>query len=74
VPKLKGKSLSKAKALLTKAHCKLGKVHRPKKRKHHKLGKLVVKSSKPGAGSKRAAGTKVSVTLVKAPKKHHKHK
>jgi hypothetical protein len=73
VPKLKGKSLSKAKSLLKKAHCKLGKVHKPKPRKHHKLGKLVVKGSSPGAGKSRPAGTKVALTLTKAPKKH-KHK
>jgi hypothetical protein len=70
VPKLKGKSLSKAKNLLTKAHCALGKVTKPKKRKHHKLGKLVVKSSSPKAGSSKPAGTKVNLTLTKAPKKH----
>jgi hypothetical protein len=73
VPKLKGKSLSKAKSLLTKAHCALGKVHKPKARKHHKLGKLVVKGSSPGAGKTEPAGTKVSLTLTKAPKKH-KHR
>ena len=70
VPKLKGKSLSKAKSLLRKAHCALGKVHKPKPRKHHKIGKLVVKSSSPKAGSSRPAGTKVNLTLTKAPKKH----
>lgn len=74
VPKLKRKTLSKAKTLLKKAHCALGKVHKPKRRKHHKLGKLVVKGSSPGAGKRRPAGTKVSLTLTKAPKKHrHKH-
>jgi hypothetical protein len=73
VPKLKGKSLSKAKGLLTKAHCALGKVHKPKPRKHHKLGKVVVKRSSPGAGATLPAGTKVSLTLTKAPKKH-KHR
>jgi hypothetical protein len=70
VPKLKGKSLSKAKGLLKAAHCKLGKVTKPKPRKRHKLGKLVVKSSSPKAGSKRPAGTKVSLKLGPAPKKH----
>jgi PKD repeat protein len=74
VPKLKGKSLSKAKSLLKAAHCKLGRVTKPKPRKHHKLGNLVVKSSSPKAGSNKPAGTKVSLKLQKAPKKHHKKK
>jgi hypothetical protein len=74
VPKLKGKSLSKAKSLLKKSHCKLGKVTKPKKRKHHKLGKLVVKSSSPKAGATKPAGTKVALKLAPAPKKHHKKK
>jgi PKD repeat protein len=72
VPKLKGKSLSKAKSLLKKSHCKLGKVTKPKKRKHHKLGKLVVKSSSPKAGATKPAGTKVALRL--AQKKHTKKK
>jgi PKD repeat protein len=72
VPKLKGKSLSRATSLLKAAHCALGKVKKPKARKHHKLGKLVVKSSSPGAGASKPAGTKVNLTLTQAPKPKHK--
>jgi hypothetical protein len=72
VPRLKGKTLSQAKTALKKAHCKLGKVHKPKKPKHRKLRKLVVKSSSPGAGKIRPAGTKVTLTLAEVPKKKHK--
>jgi hypothetical protein len=57
---LKGKSLSAAKAALTKAKCKLGKVTRPKKVK--KGAKLVV--------IKQAGSGPVAVTLgPKAPKR-----
>jgi hypothetical protein len=72
VPKLKGDSLSKARKALTKAHCKLGKVTKPKVKKGHKAPKLVVASSKPKAGTKHPAGTKVAVTLGPAPKKKPK--
>ncbi len=77
VPKLKGKTLSQASTLLRRANCKLGKVTKPKARKHQKLRKLIVGRSSPGAGSVKAAGTKVSLTLVQVPKpkpKHKKHK
>jgi PKD repeat protein len=74
VPKLKGKSLSQAQTLLRRAHCKLGKVHKPRPRRHHKLRKLIVASSSPGAGRVRANGTRVSLTLKEAPKPKHKHK
>ncbi len=74
VPKLKGKTLSQAKTALSKAHCRLGTVHRPKPRKHHKLPKLVVTSSSPGARSSRPNGTKVALTLGPAPKPKPKHK
>src|SRR4051794_19208226 len=64
VPKLAKKSLSKAKSALKAAHCALGKVTKPKKKKK---GALVVKSSKPGAGTTLAAGAKVGLKL--GPKK-----
>jgi subtilisin family serine protease len=70
VPKLKGKTLSQARKALTKAHCALGKVTKPKKAK----GKLVVKSSSPAAGRTVDAGTKVKLTLTKPKPKHKKHK
>jgi hypothetical protein len=77
VPKLKGKTLSRARTLLTRANCKLGKVTKPKARKHHKLRKLVVGSTSPRAGTVKPLGAKVAVTLVQVPKpkpKHKKHK
>jgi hypothetical protein len=69
VPKLKGKSLSKARKALAKAHCKLGKVTKPKVKKGHKRPVLVVGSSKPKAGARLRAGSKVAIKLVPAPKK-----
>jgi PKD domain len=75
VPKLAGKTLSQARTALSRAHCKLGKVHQPKKPKHRRLRKLIVKSSSPGRGAVRANGAKVAVTLVEVPKpKPTKHK
>ncbi len=74
VPKLKGKSLSQAKRLLSRAHCKLGKVHKPKARKHHKLPVLVVTKSSPGSGASRPNGTKVGLTLGPKPKPKPKKK
>jgi hypothetical protein len=68
VPKLKGLALGKAKSALTKAHCKAGKVSKPKKAK----GPLVVKSSKPPAGTVLAAGSKVNLKLAPKPKKGKK--
>jgi hypothetical protein len=63
VPKLRGKTLKRAKRALKRAHCKLGKVRRPKARKGRKRPRLVVRSSKPGAGTKLGAGAKVGVKL-----------
>jgi eukaryotic-like serine/threonine-protein kinase len=60
VPKVKGKTLGAAKKALKKANCATGKVT-------HKASKSVAKgkviSSKPGAGSKHKAGTKVALTV-----------
>jgi hypothetical protein len=68
VPKLAKKSLGQAKSALKAAHCALGKVSKPKKAK----GALVVKSSKPGAGTSLAAGAKVGLKLGPKPKKKKK--
>ena len=57
VPKLKGKTLKKAKKLLVKAHCKLGKVTRSKTQ-----GKKVIRQ-KPGPGKILPAGSKVAIKL-----------
>ena len=70
VPKLKGVSLAKAKRALRRAHCKLGKVRRP--RNVASRG-LVVTASKPKARAIRTAGSKVVLTLGK-PKPKPKHK
>jgi hypothetical protein len=63
VPKLKGMSLAAAKSALAKAHCKTGKVTKPKAKKGKKLGPLVVKSSTPGAGATLPANSKVNLKL-----------
>jgi hypothetical protein len=70
VPKLKGRTLSQAKTLLKRAHCRLGTVHKPKSSKHTHP-KLVVGKTSPGAGQVRPAGTKVAITLVRKPKPKH---
>ena len=62
VPKLKGKKLAKAKQLLSKAHCAIGKVTK-KKRKKAKKGKVL--SSKPGAGNTGPDGMKVKLVVGK---------
>ena len=69
VPKLKGDSLAKAKTLLAKAHCAVGKVKTPKLPAGHKAPKLVVGSTSPRAGSKLANHAKVGISLVVAPAK-----
>jgi hypothetical protein len=60
VPALKGKTLTKARAALRKAHCRLGTVKKP-----HTHAKLVVSKQSPKPGVKRVYGTKVNVTLKK---------
>jgi hypothetical protein len=66
VPKLVGKTLARAKAALTAAHCKLGKVRKPKRLKGK--GRLVVKSSSPAGGTTPADGT-VNLRLGPKPRK-----
>ncbi len=61
VPRLKGKSLARARRALSAAHCSLGKVRKPKGTK----GKLTVRSSSPPAGSVRQAGARVNVKLTR---------
>jgi hypothetical protein len=63
VPKLRGKTLRKAKRLLKHAHCRLGKVSRKTSAKV-KPGRVIATRLK--AGTRRAAGTRVRVTLAKA--------
>jgi hypothetical protein len=62
VPNLVGKTLTRARKLLARAHCALGKVTAPK------AGggtKLVVRSSNPKAGTRLPKGTRVDVKLRK---------
>jgi subtilisin family serine protease len=70
VPKLAGKTLAQAKAALTSARCKVGKISKPKAKKGRRAPALVVKSSSPAAGSL-APGDVVGLTLGPKPKKHH---
>jgi hypothetical protein len=58
VPKLKGKSLSQAKSALLAAHCRLGKVHKPKGKKAK-----VVTAQNPHAGKTIADKGAVNVAL-----------
>ncbi len=68
VPKLAGKTLARAKEALRKANCKVGKVHKPKRRKGEEQRVLVVKSSNPAAGASPANG-KVHLKLGPKPPK-----
>jgi len=72
VPTLAGRTLTQARTALRAAHCALGNVKRPKVRKHHKLGPLVVKSSSPQAGATSPAGSKVNLKLKPKAKKGKK--
>jgi hypothetical protein len=69
VPKLAGKTLKAAKKGIRAANCTVGKVHKPKPRKGKRLGPLVVKSSKPAAGTTLAAGSSVDLKLGRKPQK-----
>jgi hypothetical protein len=62
VPKLRGKSLARAKVLLKRAHCRLGKVSRKASSKV-KPGRVI--KSRFKAGSRHAAGSRVRVTVAK---------
>jgi hypothetical protein len=61
VPKLKGKTLRKAKRLLKHAHCRLGKVARKPSTKV-KPGRVI--KSRFKAGTRHRAGTRVRVTVA----------
>ncbi len=69
VPKLKGKSLRRARIALVAAHCSVGEVRKPKRKKGEKLGRLVVKSSKPSAGKTLEVGSEVNLRLGPKPRK-----
>jgi hypothetical protein len=70
VPKLKGRSLARAKKLIRKAGCATGKVRRPKKPAGRRLRPLIVAAQKPGAGRSVALGTKVALRLKERPRRH----
>jgi hypothetical protein len=77
VPRLKGKSLKAAASLLSAAGCALGKVTRPKPRKHRKVTKnLVVVAQSAAPGTQLRAGSKVALTLgqVAGGKRRHGHR
>ena len=60
VPSLRGDTLSAARRALAKAHCRLGKVSKPKGHHH---GQLVVTQQHIGAGGKLPSDTRIGVTL-----------
>lgn len=60
VPRLKGKSLRRARTELKAANCSVGKVHKPRR---NRLGPLVVKSSNPAAGQVLEVGSKVNLRV-----------
>jgi hypothetical protein len=63
VPKIVGKTLARAKQLLRRAHCALGKVTAPK---GSRGAKMLVRGSSPRAGTRLRSGAKVEVRLRKA--------
>jgi hypothetical protein len=67
VPKLKGKTLARARKLLVAAHCRLGRVTKPRARKGHKPSLVVGRQSRT-AGRKLPNGTKISLRLVVKPR------
>jgi hypothetical protein len=62
VPKVKGKSLHRAKRALTAAHCRVGRITRAYSRTFKK-GHVV--SARPGAGKKLPAGAKIALAASK---------
>jgi PKD repeat protein len=74
-PKLKGKTLAKAKRLLKSAHCGLGSVKTPRKPKrsagHHHKWELLVSHQSVAPGRSKPNGTKISLKLTWAAVKTH---
>lgn len=73
VPKLAGKKLARARAALTAAHCTLGQVWKPKPRKVNGRRILIVKSSRPRAGTTLPAGSPVDLRLGPKPRRARRH-
>ncbi len=65
VPKLKGYTLARARKLLTRSRCSLGKVAKPRPSRH-KPRPLVVGSQRPAAGSELTVEAKVTLGLMQA--------
>ena len=65
VPVLAGRTPAQARSALTAAHCTLGTVTKPRRKK----GAFVVKSSSPAAGVSLPDGSKVNLKLSPKPKK-----
>jgi hypothetical protein len=63
VPRLRGRTLKRAKTALTRAHCSLGKVRRV--RSHARRG--VVVGQRPRAGMRKARGAKVALRVSRGP-------
>jgi hypothetical protein len=68
VPRLRGLTLSSARRRLKAAGCALGKLRSPRTR-----GRLVVRSSSPGAGAKLRLGARVALRMALAPPARHHH-
>ncbi|HMJ01635.1 MAG TPA: S8 family serine peptidase, partial [Conexibacter sp.] len=73
VPRLKGKTLRRARRALRRARCTLGRVRRPRRargaaRRGRPHVRLVVRSSRPRAGAIRLDGARVKVTLKPKPR------
>lgn len=63
VPKLRGRTLARARVLLARAHCSVGKVTRVRSR----VKRGVVLKQSPAPRSRRAPGTKVSLRVSRGP-------
>jgi hypothetical protein len=65
VPRLKGKTVAKARALLRRAHCALGRVSQARSRVRRGL----IVSQRPVGGAARPRGTKVAVVVSLGPRR-----
>ena len=63
VPRLRGRTLTRAKVLLARAHCSVGKVTRVRSRAR----RGVVLRQTPGAGLRRPSGSKVALRVSRGP-------
>lgn len=61
-PRLKRLSLIRVRSALSRAHCRLGKVTRPRRRRRHHLLRVFGQSVRPG--SARANGTRINIRLL----------